>query len=200
MKKKLFIILIVLLALFVSIYFFFIRDNGKKEIQIKKIDSIENYSYHLYENQSKEYKKLFADLAKILKKDPIEEDEYVSIISKMFIIDFYTLSNKPTNLNIGGTQFVYSGMVENFKVNANDTLYKYVENNIYGDRKQELPTVKNVEVLDIKTVTYLYNDNVDKFAYQVKVKWTYEKDLGYEDNKILYFVHEDKVLSLVEMK
>ena len=93
----------------------------------------------------------------------------------------------------------FTDIVSNFKEKANDTMYKYVKSNIYGDRKQQLPIVDEVTVENIEQKTFKYDDTSDPKAYYVNVKWTYKKDLGYEKNKTLIFVHEDKKLSLVEM-
>jgi hypothetical protein len=117
----------------------------------------------------------------------------------MFIIDFYTLDNKLTNLNIGGVDFVHSSIVSNFKEKAKDTMYKYVESNVYGDRKQELPVVSSVNVDDITQKSFKYGKNIDSKAYYVKVSWSYKKDLGYETSKTLVFGHEDKKLALLQM-
>ena len=51
---------------------------------------------------------------------------------------------------------------------------KNVENNIYGDRKQELPTVKEVTIETIQKST---KDNLD--YYNVLTNVSYEKDMGY---------------------
>lgn len=197
MKKKLLLVVLIVILAFVVYFKFF--NNSSTVNEAKMVKAIEKYNYNLYDNQPKTYKKLFNELNDVLNNNNVDEEKYVSLISQMFIMDFYTLQNKLTNLNIGGVEFVYSGMVDNFKMNANDTLYKYVESNIYGDRKQNLPVVTKVNVDSIKKVKYNYNNTSDYKAYEVKVNWEYEKDLGYEKSKTLYFIHEDKKLSLVEM-
>ena len=199
MKKFKFILIIFILILAIGLfYFFFINKNDN--INTPKIEhSIEKYNYNLYDNSTKEYKKLFQELSAELSKDEIDEKKYVELISKMFIIDFYTLDNKLTNLNIGGVEFVHKDIVDNFKLKANETLYKYLENNMYGDRNQKLPVVKEVTINNISQKEFKYNNNADYKAFFVDASWTYEKDLGYENKKTLIFVHEDNKLSLVEM-
>lgn len=204
MKKKKNIILVCVLLIVILLiaigYWFFANFYNKKPVEEAKILSkIDGYNYNLYDNQTKNYKELFEELNKVLTSDPVDEKQYVELISKMFIIDFYTLDNKLTNLNIGGVDFLHSSIVSNFKEKANDTMYKYVKSNIYGDRKQQLPIVDEVTVENIEQKTFKYDDTSDPKAYYVNVKWTYKKDLGYEKNKTLIFVHEDKKLSLVEM-
>ncbi len=197
-KNKLLIFVILIILILGGLY---LLNFGKKPEKIKSkiTKTIENYNYNLYDNSTKNYKDLFDELSKVLSSDTVDEKKYVELISKMFIIDFYTLSNKTTNMDIGGLQFVHKDVVDNFKEKATATIYKFVETNIYGDRKQELPKVKEVTIERIEQKNFKYNKTSDSNAYFVKVNWAYEKDLGYETSKNLIFVHDDKALSLVEM-
>lgn len=197
-KNKLLIVVILIILILGGLY---LLNFGKKPEKIKSkiTKTIENYNYNLYDNSTKNYKDLFDELSKVLSSDTVDEKKYVELISKMFIIDFYTLSNKTTNMDIGGLQFVHKDVVDNFKEKATATIYKFVETNIYGDRKQELPKVKEVTIEKIEQKNFKYNKTSDSNAYFVKVNWAYEKDLGYETSKNLIFVHDDKALSLVEM-
>ena len=196
-KNKMF--LVVFLVVFGLIIYFGIFNNKKVIEEAKKIDTIEKYNYNLYDNSTKEYETIFKELKKELDKESIDEEKYVELVSKLFIIDFYTLNNKLTNLNIGGVEFVHSDIINNFKEKAKDTIYKYVESNIYGDRNQKLPIVKEVEIIKIEQKAFVYDDNTDNKAFYVSANWEYEKDLDYETSKKLIFVHEDNKLSLVEM-
>lgn len=197
-KNKLLIVVILIILILGGLY---LLNFGKKPEKIKSkiTKTIENYNYNLYDNSTKNYKDLFNELSKVLSSDTVDEKKYVELISRMFIIDFYTLSNKTTNMDIGGLQFVHKDVVDNFKEKATATIYKFVETNIYGDRKQELPKVKEVTIESIEQKNFKYNKTSDSNAYFVKVNWTYEKNLGYETSKNLIFVHDDKALSLVEM-
>jgi len=198
MKKKSITILLIII-LIIGLYFLFFRNSRKTVEEAKVLNEIQKYNYHLYDNQSNDYKKLFDELNDVLSNDKIDEKQYVELISKMFIMDFYTLDNKVTNLNIGGLEFVHTDILDNFKLKAKNTIYKYLESNLYGDRKQELPIVKEVIVDSIEQKYFKYGDKSDNFAYYVKVNWSYNKDFGYDKNKMLIFVHENDKLSLVEM-
>jgi len=203
-KNKLRYILLIIIIFLLSMLGYYLYNAfkiNKKAISESSInETIENYEYILKSTDTIIYKENFQLLKELLKTDDFDENEYVQLISKLFIIDFYTLSNKISNTDIGGINFVYSGIIDNFKLKASNTIYKYVKSNIYGDRNQELPTVKNVLINDVKVVSYKYNDITDKDAYEVSLNIEYEKDLGYETSKALYFVHENKKLSLVEMR
>ena len=79
------------------------------------------------------------------------------------------------------------------------SIYKYVESNIYGDRKQKLPIVKEITETKIEQKSFKYGNNTDNKAFYIDINWKYQDDLGYETSKTLIFVHEDNKLSLVEM-
>lgn len=169
--------------------------------EIRVVARIDDYSYKLESNQTRIFKKYYRDLEEELEDDKIDEENYAKLVSQLFIIDFYTLSNKVTNQDIGGVQFLHKDIQDNFKLKATDTMYKYVKSNIYGNRKQQLPTVKDVEVKDFENISYDYQDKTDSSAFQVKVKIYYKKDLGYDEEKTLVLVHEEeKKLSIVEIK
>ena len=191
---KFFLLLFVLLIGFIIYKHFFKRDS----VQI--VSEIKDYSYILESNETKVYKKYYKDLEKELDDKRIDEENYAKLITKLFLIDFYTLSNKITNQDIGGVQFLYEGIQDNFKLKATDTLYKYVKSDIYGNRSQELPTVKDVEIESIENIDYSYLDEEDKNAFEVKAKIIYKKDLGYDKEKTLVVIHDDIKLSIVEIK
>ena len=164
------------------------------------LTEIKDYGYTLKSNKNSLYKKEFANLTEILKKSNVDEEEYAKELTKLFVLDFYTLSNKVANTDVGGTDFVHTDAKNNFLEKAEDTIYKYVENNMYGGRKQDLPTVKEVTIDSIEPTTYTINKAVDDKAYKVTASWTYDSENDYQNKATFTFVHEDKKLSLVEMK
>ena len=89
--KKILITALVLIAVvaiaFVGYNIFF----GKQEVkEAKVLKTIKKYGYTLKDNKTKRYQDMFEELDKILKKDPVDEEEYVKKISEMFIYDFYS--------------------------------------------------------------------------------------------------------------
>lgn len=202
LKKGAKITLITLFVLIIGIIvvFLFMNQGKKKEAQeVKVINEISEYGYQLKETQSKVYQELFHDLVDVLREEKVDEEKYAEIISKLFIMDLYTLSNKVAKTDIGGVEFVHSDEKNDFIEKAMDTIYKYVESNVYGERKQDLPTVKQVTVTSIEQTSFEYHNTKDTNAYQVKVTFDYEKDMGYETEATLILVHEDQKLSIVEM-
>lgn len=200
-KKKIILFLIIVLVVIGVVCYFKFFDT-KKATKVKVIGEIKEYSYQLKDSKSKLYKEEFTNLKKILASEKVDEEKYVKSISKLFIIDFYSLSDKLAKTDVGGSDFVHSEELVDFLEQAEDTIYKYVESNVYGGRKQELPTVKSVKVESVSTTSFEYGDKVDDDAYLVKVSWDYTDSSGdgYQTSATLTFVHEGKKLVLVELK
>lgn len=176
---------------------------GKEDVkEAKVLKTIKKYGYTLKDNKTKKYQELFAELDKVLKKDPVDEEEYAKKITEMFIYDFYSLSDKSTKTDVGGTDFVHANILENFLSNAEDTYYKYVESNMYNDRKQSLPLVNEIKVENVEKKEFAYGEETDDEAYEVTVSWTYTDEAfnDYQNKATLTFIHDDIKLSLVELK
>ena len=201
--KRLIIILIIIIALAAGI-FVVSKLMPKKEVikEAKVLNTIDDYGYVLKDNKSKNYQALFKELIKILEKEEVDEQLYVSKLSEMFIVDFYSLVDKSAKTDVGGVDIVHPDVLSNFLTNAENTFYKYVESNIYNNREQSLPEVGTVTVETVEKTAYTYNNVTDENAYSVKVNWTYteEEFSTYQKAAILTFVHQDKKLYLVELK
>lgn len=206
LKKKPKIILITLILLIiiaVSGILVYKTVFNKQEVQeAKVVNQIKKYGYTLKDNKSKKYKELFEELKKILDKDDVDQEEYIKKISEMFIYDFYSLSDKTAKTDVGGVDFIHPDIIENFLQNAENTFYKYVESNIYNNRKQKLPTVEKVTIESVEKTDFSYNDKEADEAYEVKVNWTYtDSDYSdYQKEATLIFVKEDIKELLVELQ
>ena len=198
MKYFKFLLLIFLIALVgITAYKYFYKNKPADKPTID--DKIETYNYELYSNKGTLFKDVFEELKACLEGETVDEERYASLVAKLFIIDFYTLSDKTSNIDIGGVQFLHSKIADNFKLKAKDTIYKYVKNNIYGDRKQELPTVSKVSVDSIESKPFKSKELSDSNAFYLKMSFDYVKDLGYEKYKEIILIHEDKKLSLISI-
>ncbi len=173
------------------------KDFLSKSTNKKQIDSIDFYGYTLSKSDTDLYKSTFKELSKVLNEKPVNMNEYAKAISKLFIIDLYSLDNKLTSTDIGGVEFLHKDLRENFKENMGSTLYKFVESNLDSKRKQELPMVKEVNVTDVFETKYTYNKN-EYPAYLVTVNWTYEKDLGYQTSTKLTIINDNDILYIVK--
>lgn len=173
------------------------KDFLSKSNNKKQIDSIDFYGYTLSKSDTDLYKSTFKELSKVLNEKPVDMNSYAKLISELFIIDLYSLDNKLTSTDIGGIEFLHKDLRENFKENMGSTLYKFVESNIDGKRKQELPMVKEVNVSDVFETKYTYNKN-EYPAYLVTADWSYEKDLGYQTSIKLTIINDNDILYIVK--
>lgn len=202
-KKTFKIIIIVLLILGLSLAGYFVYKRFAKSTKTttnKVVNEIKEYGYTLEDDAPKEYKHLFDELDKVLKAEEIDEEAYAKLVAQMLVFDFYNLDNKISKNDVGGTEFILSDYEEQFVYEATETVYKYIEHNVYGDRKQELPKVKNVSVESIRTNNYTYEKLSDDKAYIIKVNVEYEKDLGYPTEVTVKMLHNDKKLEVFYMK
>lgn len=201
-KNKLFyfvmisLILIVIIVIGVKFTFEFLVKDDKNVVTKKELDSLELYGYTLDDYDSDLYKEYFNDLKSTLNSDEVNYEDYAKEIVKLFVSDFYTLDNKLTSSDIGGVEFIPSDMVENFKMHAGDTMYNHVKTNIYGDRVQELPIVKKVDVTNLESITYTYKDK-EYSGYKVSASWEYQEDLGYKNNEVFTLIKDNNKLYIV---
>lgn len=190
------IIIIVIAVLGALIYTYLFKSDNE---EVKVIKKIPTYGYNLNDNETQLYKDTFDELDKILSKANVNDDEYAKCIAKLFIIDFYTLTNKISKNDIGGTDFILEKMRDNFIEEARSTFYKYLkvkDNN----RNQRLPEVKEVKSTKVEKTAFKYADGtVDEDAYKVTIEWDYKEDLGYETSAKMIIVKENKKLYIVEM-
>ena len=173
---------------------------GKSAKEIKILNTIESYNYTLNENDSAYVSSIFEKLKGELETEIIDEEKYAGYISQMFIADFYTLNSAVNKNDVGGVQFVYKDYQEDFLKKSKDTVYRYVENNIYNDRTQILPVVNEVEIVSIEQKLYNSNKVTDSEAFYITTNVTYKENLNYPTEVYLILVHNDKKLEIAVMK
>lgn len=183
---------IILFLLGAKIYLDFFDNTTTKELK-----KLELYGYTLDDNDISLYKESFGELENILNAQEIDYSRYAELLSKLYIIDFYTLSNKISSTDIGALEFIHPDIVDNFKLNAKNTIYKSVKVNFNGKRIQELPEVNSVSIENIDNAKYMY-DKTEYDAYKIKCSWTYLKDLGYETEANLTIIKDGSKLYVVE--
>lgn len=175
---------------------------SSKKTEVKKdknISYIKDYDYSLSANATDYYKKLFKELDSVLKKDSVDEEKYMNLVCQMFVADFFNLDNKISKNDIGGVQFVYKDYQSDFEKSAMDSMYKSVESNVYGSRKQKLPIVEEVTCSKLKNESFKYGDSNDDNAYSVNFEIKYKDDLSYQDEGNLTIIHSDKKLEVASM-
>ena len=183
-----------------SLYDIYASLQGKNVKETKTVDEILAYNYKIDETASKYVKKTFKELKSVLEAENVDEEKYAELMSKIFVADFYSLDAAINKNDIGGLQFIYQESQEDFSEKAKDTIYRYVENNIYKDRKQELPLVTDVSVSNLEKKAYNKGSISDTNAYYIDLDITYKKDMGYPNEESLILVHSDKKLEIVSVE
>ena len=202
-KKKVSIFILILLLIIggiVALIFFMNNDKEEQVVKIKNVDKIEGYDYTLSNNATKYYKSLFKELKEVLEADEIDEAKYADLVTKLFVADFYNLDNKINKNDIGGVQFVYKDFRDDFKKLAADSIYKNVENNLYGGRHQTLPVVTNVSTEKKESSSFKYDEKTDEQAYNIDFEIEYEQDLDYQKTGTLILIHNDKKLEVAALE
>ena len=195
------VVCILVLIMLYCILNIFHNIQSKAQSSVEILDTIHGYDYELNENDSAYFKSLFEELKKVLEKDEVDEEMYASLIAKLFVTDFYSLDCALNKNDVGGVQFVYKDYRTDFISKAKTSVYNYVQNDIYGDRKQELPMVTNVEVDDISSQEYLFEDIAeDDNAYMVTLSISYAKDLSYPQTVTLVLIHDQNKLEIAKME
>lgn len=198
------IFILLLIVCFISFLCIMAYDkfNGKKESvtkKVKNISTIKEYGYSLKENATGYYKNLFKKLDSTLSSDDVDEEEYVNLVCQMFVADFFNLDNKISKNDVGGVQFVYKDYTSDFEKFAMDSMYRGVESNVYGNRRQDLPIVEEVTCTKIKNEVFKYGDSSDDKAYILDFDVKYKSDLGYQDSGSLVIIHNDKKVEVASM-
>lgn len=192
-------VLAVILVMGILLGFFYFKSRNELQV-VMVVSEISGYNYTLESNVTRIFKKYYKELEKELEDNKIDEKNYASLIAKLFVIDYYTLNNKVTNKNIGGVQFIHSNLKNKFITESSSSIYKYVNSNLYGNRKQKLPEVNEVNIVDIKEIKYDNNGYKDDTGYEVVVDIGYVKDYDYPERVNLSIIHEENKVVIVEIK
>lgn len=196
-KRPLFIFaILIILIMALMVYKQFNKNEGPSEIKV--VDSIENFSYTLDARDTNLMKENYEELKSVLKEKDINYEDYALVVTKLFVIDLFTIDNKLNKYDVGGTEYIYPSALDNFKLNVQNTLYKKLESN-KEKRKQKWPIVKSILNSDVTSDKYTINDQ-EKDCYVVSLTWDYEENLGYDDKAKITLIKEKDTLYIVEYK
>ena len=195
-KIMLVIFFVVLVYAAGGIYYAYFKKNPRV-IKISNLDTIKGYNYVLKSNDTSLYKQEFNKLKENLESNDVNDEEYAESVAKMFIIDLYTLANKINKYDVGGTSFIHPDYLQNYKLNVQNSIYKYMEDNSNKNRTQELPEVIAVSVGNKEDTEYKIADESYN-GYKFNLEWTYNKELGYDTNGEVIVIKQDNVYYVAE--
>lgn len=190
--QKILLIIMAILIIAIGVYAVLIFLPNKNKIEKLSTDKTIKFDYVTYSRDTKTYKEIFDKLELTLNENEIDYNLYAEYITKLFVIDFYTLNNKISKNDVGGVQFIKESIKDNFLLNATDTVYKYIGSDI-----NDLPVVKSVTLESIKESTYKIDDT-SYTSYIVNLYWDYAKDLGYDSKATFVVIKDLEKLYIVE--
>lgn len=198
MKKKVLLFIFIVVLVYAIGGFIYIKLNKQPDvIKVSDLDKIKGYNYTLKSNDTKLLTSEFNILKANLESNNVNNEEYAKSIAKLFIIDLYTLNNKINKYDVGGTVYVYPDAVPNYKLNVQNTIYKYMEDNTNKNRNQVLPEVSTIDITKFEETTYKIGDK-EYQGYKVELNWTYVEDLGYDTKAEVILIKQDKTYYVVE--
>lgn len=199
MKRKfkiglIIILLVAILSLLVYSCIKLTKSDDKPEVE--KLDNIPSYGYSLDKRDTKLMKDEFKELKKVLSSEDVNYEDYAKSLSKLFVIDLFTIDNKINKYDVPCLEYILEDNIDNFSNNVSDTLYKYVIDNTNKKRNQELPQVSSVMVENVEALESSYKDESYE-GYKVNVEWTYLKDLGYDTSGIIKLIKKNNKLYVI---
>ena len=203
-------ILLCLIAVAIIVGGFLVWNNFIKPMRgkTKVVDSIklEDIDYVVSDSDSKLFKETFGELKKVLNAKEVDNKKYAETITKLFVIDFFTLSNKSNKNDVGGVQFVYGGYQTDFVEGARNSIYKQVKSTSSDEQANiKLPTVTKVTIDSIDEISpyNMFEGNMfseDKVGYMVNISWKYKNDDDFQSNATIIIVPDGKKLSVGRMQ
>lgn len=200
MKRKYKVVLIIIIVIIIvvaSVVAFVLLNKNTPAEPVKVVDSIDNFDYTLDDRDTELMKNTYNELKSVLSSEEIDYERYAQLLAELFVIDLFTMDNKVNRYDVGSTEYVYPSSMDNFKTNVEDTIYKTMENNSNGKRRQELPEVSKIDSSDVEISTFTMGEE-DIDSYVVKLTWSYEKNLGYDADATLTLIESDEKLYVVE--
>ena len=204
MRKKYKILMIVIISVAVILgglliyQKFFYKETVETPVNTVTVtNTIDEYGYTLEDRDTALFEEKFHELETLLNQEEFDQEEYVSLVSQLFIIDFYTIDNKISRYDIGGLEYVYTDAVASLKSVAQNSIYKTVENNLDNTRTQDLPEVASITVDSISDYEYIMPDESTVSGYRVALSWTYTENLGYDTEGVLVLIPDGNKVGVV---
>lgn len=143
----------------------------KEETPKEKIKIVENSVYETPKKPTEEMKKVYNQLSKAL--DGSDDAKKAELVGVNFAYQFFTLSNKTGNEDVGGLTFIPEASREEFKQYAVSYYYGNYKTVVNQHGKDSLPYVKSHKVTGVEATQLIYNDQTYD-GYFVKLKLTYK--------------------------
>ena len=198
MQKKFKILLRIIVILIVLMLIILVAMQFKPDVKksnYKEIDKIDNYNYLLEDRDSKLMQEVFNNLKNVLKSTEINYELYAEYLSELFVIDLFTMDNKDNKYDVGGAEYVLPEVVENYKLNVEDTIYKYMQDK-NTTKRDKYAIVKSINKDTLEQTKYTFN-NTEYDAYKITLNWDYEEVNEYAKKGVITLIKKDNKLYIV---
>lgn len=198
--------IVISVAMGFNIYNVVSKDSGNDSTVNKVSNEYSNDKYTIGNNPTAINKTYFKELNSALKeKDNVKIAES---LSKVFVTEYYTWTNKDGNYDIGGIQYIYKPKQSNFET--------YTLNNFYSDLDLYLTQVDRSDLIEVKEVTVnsstegMYGVQTDSSqvdeegnpvltdldSVDVNVSWTYQNSntldtSAFQSSATIHVVNDD---------
>lgn len=197
------VLLTLLLTVLVIVFFAFnIGTIGLKKtsnsngdtLQLDNKNKLTNDQYIIGNNPTDVQKEYFEELTDSL-SDTSNEGRLATAqaVTKCFIADYYTWTNKDGNYEVGGVQYVFGPKYIMFQEQSRYQFYNDLDLYISQYGRDNLLEVTNVEIIKADyTNNYIVNGIGEYEAFYIEANWEYEKsskiDVDEFQNKAYFIV------------
>ena len=138
---------------------------------VSRPDSFQNEFFVIGRNPTAFQIENFNALTEALEADELDEVLIADLVTRAFIIDFFTWSNKEGSWDVGGQQFVYNHGL--FFMNA--TTWYYAELDLFLERygQENLPKVVSIQTNPM-FAGWIEVDGSTFRSFYVEAVWEYE--------------------------
>lgn len=142
----------------------------EKVIEVEKPENeFINEYYTIGHNATVINKEYFRELNAAL--DSGDQSAIATAVTKCFITEYYTWTNKDGNYDVGGMQYIFADDQHDFEVYSRYNFYQDMDLYISQLGRSNLIKVSSVTVDSCEATTY-----ADRNAYRVSASWTYESE------------------------
>jgi len=162
--------------------------DSKEEQNRKKV--LEEHGYELPSNIVKSELAEFDNLVANFSSETPSEEEYAKSIGKLFVIDFFTWTNKEGRYDVGGVEYIALGFGANFRLAAVNSFYYNMNDYVDEYGKINLLEVDTIEVTSIEKTEFQKPDGTNyREAYKMKISWTYTQNEVFDNSKFQTKTH-----------
>lgn len=159
-----------ILSLILCTFFLVACNNSEPKVE-EPLTIVPNSIYQQPNNPTNEQIKVYNDLSAALSEHK-DKAEIADLVAANFVFDFFGLSNKSSQDNVGGLQYIPEDSQASFKEYAVSYYYSNYDIIIKKYGQEELPKLLQYEVTSKKEeqVTYL-NEAYDGYTIEITFKY-----------------------------